>query len=194
MKIAATVLCLLALVLTTEAGPDSKMIVMPKNEPTWSFEAQTAVLFGVQNRNDYILAPQILSGWWRPADPRWGGVELGLAAIVEPVIQGPESFLGGGAITFRYTWRSLDWPVKPYFTARLGCGAIDSRRALDGQGQDFVFLAQGEGGLRAELTRSLSLQGGILYQHMSNAGLSEPEAPNVGLDAFGPFIGLRWEF
>jgi len=129
MKIAATVLCLLALVLTTEAGPDSKMIVMPKNEPTWSFEAQTAVLFGVQNRNDYILAPQILSGWWRPADPRWG-----------------------------------------------------------------VFLAQGEGGLRAELTRSLSLQGGILYQHMSNAGLSEPEAPNVGLDAFAPFIGLRWEF
>lgn len=174
------------------AGPPR--IQAPEPEPRWAAETQTAVLFGINNENDYLLAPQILSLWWRPANAPWGHMEFGVAGIFEPVIQGPESFLGGGALTFRATWQKRRWLVHPYFTARLGAGAIDSRRVPEAQGQDFVFIAQGEAGIRADLTSSLSIQAGVLYQHISNAGLSEPERPNVGLDAFGPFLGLRYRF
>lgn len=184
--------CFASQVIPGRAG--SVVIDQPEPEPQWAVEAQTAALFGVNNVNDYLLAPQILSLWWQPTGENWRGVEFGLAGMIEPVIQGPESFLGGGAITFRYTWRPSQWPVHPYFTARLGAGGIDSRGVRDGQGQDFVFLAQGELGLRTDLTRNLSIQAGILYQHISNAGLSEPDRPNVGLDAFGPFLGLRYQF
>ncbi len=188
-------LLLLALPSPVRAGSESLGIFCELPPPSpWAIEGQTALLFGINNPNHYRLAPQMLSLWWQPVSLRWQGVGLGFTAMATPVIQGPESFLSGGALAFRYTWKSPGWPVEPYFTARLGCGAIDSRPVPEAQGQDFVFLIQGEGGLRTKLTPHLSLQGGVLYQHMSNAGLSEPARPNVGLDAIGPFLSLRWEF
>ena len=35
---------------------------------------------------------------------------------------------------------------------------------------------------------------GVLYEHFSNAGLSEPEKPNIGLNTIGPLFEWNISF
>jgi hypothetical protein len=35
---------------------------------------------------------------------------------------------------------------------------------------------------------------GVMYQHISNGGLSEPGSQNVGLDAIGPVLSATYAF
>jgi hypothetical protein len=42
--------------------------------------------------------------------------------------------------------------------------------------------------------QQLSVNLGILYQHISNGGLSEPDHDNVGLDSIGPTLSVTWAF
>ena len=68
------------------------------------------------------------------------------------------------------------------FAVGGGAGAIDSTDVVGGQGQDFTFNWFANLGLRYQLNEDFSLQGGLLFQHLSNAGATDP---NPGLDVLG---------
>jgi hypothetical protein len=63
-----------------------------------------------------------------------------------------------------------------------------SQRAL---GNSFNFAPQGAAGARVPLSEDLALDAEFLYQHISNAGLSER---NTGINAMGARIGIAWFF
>jgi hypothetical protein len=60
-------------------------------------------------------------------------------------------------------------------------GAVDSDDTPFGQGEDFAFF-----GFVAGL--------GSIWQHLSNAGLSEPRRRNTSLDSIGPIVGVFYAF
>jgi hypothetical protein len=168
-------------------------------ENHWALTLESAQLFGVNNPRNYHLAPQILSLAYLPSI-RWllGHLEvrpeIHLSAIAEPVLHGVENHYFGGALGSRWTFRPANWRGEFYLDGGLGAGAIDSTDDPFGEGQDFTFTVLLGAGFRFSFDERLSVALGFLYQHLSNAGLSEPERRNTGIDAFGPSLGVRWTF
>ena len=76
----------------------------------------------------------------------------------------------------------------------LTVAAIDSRGVPQGQGQDFTITAIGRMSLNYDVSKRLTISGGALYQHFSNAGLSEPKMINTGLDTIGPTLSVGYRF
>jgi lipid A 3-O-deacylase len=160
---------------------------------------ESGVLVGINNPNDYVLAPQLVSIGFHPeAECRFVGFnvapELLLSAIAEPVLHGPENHYFGGAIRGRLIFSRETSRIAFYLDVGAGAGAIDSSGPPHGQGQDFTFVLLGSAGLKVALSERVNISLGVLYQHLSNAGLSEPERPNVGLDAVGPVLSLSGHF
>ncbi len=71
-------------------------------------------------------------------------------------------------------------------------GAVDSDDTPFGQGEDFCLLASG--GRQSALSDVWSVWAGFLWQHLSNADLSEPRHRNTGLDSIGPIVGVSYAF
>ena len=51
-----------------------------------------------------------------------------------------------------------------------------------------------ETGVRYQVNETIDLSVGALYQHFSNAGLSEPGQTNYGLDVLGPTMAIHFKF
>lgn len=153
------------------------------------------VAFGINNVNDYIFSPiyagSVLGKWWETPRTRGsGGWTAGLMAF--PIEQGPESFMGGLFLGHRIVWDRGTWAL--FLEGRGGIGLIDSRDVADAQGQDFIFHGAAHAGVEWRLRSDFTLTFGVLYSHISNGNLSESARPNIGLDAVGPLLGLRWRF
>lgn len=161
----------------------------------------SGAVFGLNNVNDYIILPQVLSMKWRPG-PIHGRPWLRRSAawtfsfVGAPIVQGPESRYFAFALGRRY-----DFPIDQkrwglFLEGRFGAGWIDStvEHVPGAQGQDFTFMVNVEGGLAFYLSERSTLGLGLMYWHMSNAKLSEPERPNTGLDALGPMISFGYTF
>jgi lipid A 3-O-deacylase len=107
------------------------------------------------------------------------------------VEQGPESRYVGfsGSPSIEWWNRAGTWS---FFTgAGGGCGWIDSRAVPGAQGQDFTLNWFIRGGVEHVTARNLRLSAGILYQHLSNGGRTDP---NPGIDALGFTLGGGWAF
>lgn len=168
---------------------------------SWELAYQSGIVFGANNPNNYILAPQVISLRWRPGPVHGSGwLERSgawtVSGVLTPVINGPESLYAGFALGRRYDFVGLGDRWVPYFDIRLGMGWIDSvePQVPASQGQDFTFHVNVEAGVRYMFNERCSLGFGVMYWHMSNAGLSEPERENKGLDAFGPAISFSYRF
>jgi opacity protein-like surface antigen len=70
----------------------------------------------------------------------------------------------------------------------------DSNPAAHGLGQDFNFTFTTGAGVKYLINDSWFTRVGVEYQHISNAGLSEPEHPNNAVDALGPKISVGYAF
>ena len=168
-------------------------------ENRWALTLESAQLFGVNNPRNYHLAPQILSLAYLPST-RWSlghlevRSEIHLCAIAEPVLHGVENHYFGGALRTRWTFRRANSRGEFFLDGGLGAGAIDSTDDPFGEGQDFTFTVLLGAGFRFSIDERRSVALGILYQHLSNGGLSEPERRNTGIDAFGPSLGILWMF
>ncbi|PYL83258.1 MAG: hypothetical protein DMF23_10175 [Verrucomicrobia bacterium] len=80
----------------------------------------------------------------------------------------------------------------PYFSGGVGLGGIDSHPEQFGaQGQDFTFNILSAAGVSYQFSDRFSGQVGLLYQHFSNAGLTDP---NPSLNLFGPQAGFTFSF
>jgi hypothetical protein len=168
-------------------------------ERRWEVSLETGCLFGLGNPNNYVIAPQFLNLAWQPF-PQWqvGPVRFRgqiLATFVgEAIVQGPESYFLGGALRFRFIFPLGDSRWSFYADGGGGMGAVDSDDTPFGQGEDFAFCLLASGGLRYAISDSWAVSAGFLWQHLSNAGLSEPRRRNTSLDAIGPVVGASYAF
>jgi hypothetical protein len=161
--------------------------------------AETASLFSVNNTNDYIYLPQLITVGWQLdeiGNDGWnrGNTEFLFSGMFGPTIQGPNPWFAGGLFGPRYNFIQPDWPVVPYLESRVGFMFTHATGAPDSQGQDFCFSFTIGAGVRIPVMEQLSVNLGVMYQHISNGGLSEPETQNVGLDSIGPTLSVSWAF
>jgi lipid A 3-O-deacylase len=112
-----------------------------------------------------------------------------LTLQADVVQQGPESHYVSfsGSPSLEWWDKTAKWSL--YTGSGGGLGAIDSRGIKGGMGQDLTLNWFIRGGLEHVTAKNLRLNAGIMYQHMSNGGMTKP---NPGIDALGFMIGCSW--
>jgi hypothetical protein len=166
--------------------------------PNFEVAAETAYLMGViGNPNSYEVASQFFTARWR-----WGVIErdswlqgynqVYATLMAEPLVRGPENFYYGISLGFRYNFAKPGARFVPYVSGGVGLGWLDSHANIYGaQGQDFTFNILTATGVAYRVTDHFKLSAGILYQHLSNGGQTDPN-PSVNL--LGPQIGATYSF
>jgi lipid A 3-O-deacylase len=168
------------------------------NAPNFEVATETAYMCGIiGNPNSYEVAAQFFTARWR-----WGVVErdswlqgynqVYAIFMVEPIVRGPEDFYYGISLGFRYNFAKPGARFVPYVSGGVGLGWLDSHANVFGaQGQDFTFNILTATGVSYQVNDHLKLNAGILYQHFSNGGQTDPN-PSVNL--LGPQIGATYTF
>jgi opacity protein-like surface antigen len=166
--------------------------------PRFEVALESAYLLGVfGNPNSYEIGAEFLT-----ARVRWGAVQRDswlrgynqfyVSAMAEPIFRGIENHYFGLNFGVRYNFVRPGSRFVPYFSGGLGLGWIDSRPEIRGaQGQDFTFNILTAAGISYKMTGHWKLDAGILYQHLSNGGQTDP---NPSLNLLGPQVGLSYSF
>ena len=166
--------------------------------PNFEVAAETAYLLGIiGNPNSYEVASQFFTARWR-----WGVIErdswlqgynqVYATLVAEPIIRGPENRYFGISLGFRYNFAKPGARFVPYVSGGLGLGWIDSHANVFGaQGQDFTFNILTATGVAWKVNDHWKVSAGILYQHLSNGGQTDPN-PSVNL--LGPQLGVTYVY
>ena len=195
----AAISVFLATTLRTFAGPDiaSESTGM-LDAPRFEMAVESAYLLGVfGNPNSYEIGAEFLT-----ARVRWGTIntdswfrgynQFYVSAIAEPIFRGVENHYFGLNFGSRYNVVRPGIRFVPYISAGLGLGWIDSHPGIPGaQGQDFTFNILTAAGISYKMNDHWKLNAGILYEHLSNGGQTDP---NPSLNLLGPQIGLNYSF
>lgn len=191
--------CLKSALLGSVLGVATLVTAAPPTPP-WAtsaltFETGGLWAIGTGTPFAYRLIPAQLS--WRSAEcwhHEWPGgsrivLRHRLTLLADLVQNGPESrYVGFSGSPSLELWNRAG--TTALFTgAGGGFGLIDSRGIRGGQGQDFTLNWFIRGGLEHRLSPRRSISAGVMYQHMSNGGMT---APNPGIDALGFTIGYSW--
>ena len=171
----------------------------PDPASEWSLDFETGALWRVSNNTfqNYAVLPQMIS-LRTPAHIRLdlGQGELTVRArftlLVEAIAEGPETaYLGFSASPSVEYWLTKYGPTCLYASVGGGLGWIDSTGIPGGQGQDLTLNWFATAGLRHYFKPNFSMNAGLMFQHWSNGGATDP---NPGLDSLGPVIGATWHF
>lgn len=166
--------------------------------PSFEIAAESSYLRGsLANPNSYEVAAQLLTARWR-----WGTIQrdswlrgynqVYFSALGESILRGPESYYFGVSAGFRYNFVQPGWRLHPYISGGVGLGWLDSHAEVPGaQGQDFTFNILSAIGVSYQVNDHLKVNVGGLYQHLSNAGQTDP---NPSLNLFGPQLGVTYSF
>ena len=180
------------------AGTVDRLATDILDPPRFEVAAQTGYLLGVfGNPDSYEIAPQFLTGrirWGVIQDDSWlhGYNQFCLTAMAEPIIRGVENHYFGVNFGARYNFVRPGSRFVPYFFGGLGLGWIDSNPDMRGsQGQDFTFNILTGAGVAYQLDHHWKIDAGILYQHLSNGGQTDP---NPSLNLLGPQVGVSYSF
>ena len=112
--------------------------------------------------------------------------------LAEPILRGIENHYYGVNAGFRYNLVRHRSRFVPFFSAGVGLGWIDSQpQVYSGQGQDFTFNIVGALGVSYQFSDRFSGQAGLLYQHFSNGGITDP---NPSLNLLGLQLGFTRSF
>lgn len=181
------------------ASSDSGLSLNDFEPPRLEFATETAYLLSfIGNPNNYEIGAQFLT-----ARLRWGvnrsdtsifrGYnQVYLLAMAEPIFRGPENHYFGISTGFRHVFVRPGWRLQPYASGGLGLGWIDSTDEFrGGQGQDFTFNILTAVGVDYLVNDHWKLNIGVLYQHLSNGGQTDP---NPSLNLIGPQIGVTFSF
>jgi len=174
----------------------------PAPAPPWAagaFNVETGVLWEIGSGTPfpYRLTPAQLS--WRSKE-FWGhefadGSRLvlrhRLTLLADLMQNGPESHYVGfsGSPSLELWDRTGTWSL--YTGSGGGFGLTDSRGIKGGLGQDFTLNWFIRGGIEHVIAKNRRLNAGIMYQHMSNGGMTKP---NPGIDALGFTLGYGWTY
>ena len=110
------------------------------------------------------------------------------------IVHGPENHYEGLMAGPCYNFVQPGWRVIPYVEGGVGFGFADSAPQLRGLGQDFNFSFSVGAGAKYMITDCWFARLGVDYQHISNAGLSEPTNPNHPIDMLGPKLSFGYAF
>jgi len=166
--------------------------------PRFEIAADSSYLLGVLNNpNSYEIGAEFLAArirWGVHRDEGWlrGFNQFYVMAIAEPIFRGPENHYFGMNFGFRYNFVQGNSRFVPYFSGGLGLGWIDSHANIPGaQAQDFTFNILTAAGVSYKIDDHWKLDVGILYQHLSNGGQTDP---NPSLNLLGPQVGIGYSF
>jgi lipid A 3-O-deacylase len=188
---------LIGFTLTVMAFAEEPEVLRPWE--TGSVDVESGVLWqiGTGTPLSYRLVPTQLS--WRSKEFIGRGFSDGsrlmirhrLTLIGTAILQGPESHYVGfsGSPSIEWWDRTNRWSL--FTGAGGGFGLIDSRGIKGGQGQDFTLNWFIRGGVEHVTKKNVRLSAGIMYQHLSNGGQTDP---NPGIDALGFTLGCGWAF
>jgi opacity protein-like surface antigen len=114
----------------------------------------------------------------------------------EPFVRGLENRYFGVSSGLRYNFVRPGSRISPYVSGGVGLGFVDATRlpAEGALGQDFSFNVLAAVGASYRLNDRWEVSAGLLYQHLSNAAMSEPERPNAALNSIGPQLGVTYGF
>ena len=201
MKIVRAAIVLVIFLGTLRAFAGTKITnenVSALDAPQFEIALESAYLLGVfNNPNSYEIGAEFLT-----ARVRWGAVQSDswlrgynqfyVSAMAEPIFRGVENHYFGLNFGVRYNFVRPGSRLVPYFSGGLGLGWIDSHPEIRGaQGQDFTCNILTAAGISYKMTEHWKLDAGILYQHLSNGGQTDP---NPSLNLLGPQVGLDYSF
>jgi len=178
--------------------PSAELPPTELNPRSFEFAVESGYLFGAINPpTDYQIGAEFLT-----ARVRWGVVrsdtwlrgyhQFYVSAIAEPIFRGIENHYFGINLGMRYNFVRSGSRLVPYISGGVGAGWIDSHPEVPGgQGQDFTFNILSAAGVSFELNDHWKLNAGVLYEHLSNAGQTDP---NPSLNLFGPQLGVTCSF
>ena len=112
----------------------------------------------------------------------------------QQIVRGPENHYAGAMFGPRYNFVQPGWKIIPFVEGGVGFGFADSNPAQGGLGQDFNFSFEVAAGFKYQINCDWFLRLSATYQHMSNAGLSEPQFPNHPIDSLGPILSVGYAF
>lgn len=166
--------------------------------PSFEMAAETSYMLGViGNPNSYEIAAEFLTARWRFGPVYREGFFRGYnqfyaLAMVEPIVRGPENHYFGVSVGLRYNFLHPGSRFMPYLSGGVGLGWIDSHADINAaQGQDFTFNCLGALGVSYRINEKWKATGGIVYQHLSNGGQTDP---NPSLNLLGPQIGVTYSY
>jgi lipid A 3-O-deacylase len=166
--------------------------------PNFEVASETAYLVGIiGNPKSYEVPAQFFTARWR-----WGMVErdswlqgynqVYAILMAEPETRGPENHYFGISLGFRYNFAKPGARFVPYVSGGIGLGWLDSHANVFGaQGQDFTFNILTAVGVSYKMNDHWKWNAGVLYQHLSNGGQTDPN-PSVNL--LGPQLGVTYVF
>jgi hypothetical protein len=204
MNFGATTVIALALTIAplVFGGNDrttARTSVSADEPPPFDLSVESAYLFGAFNPpRNYEISANFLT-----ARLRWGNYlkndgffrgynQIYLSLLAEPFIRGIENHYFGMNLGLRYNFVRPGSRLVPYFSGGVGLGFIDSHPEQFGaQGQDVTFNILSALGVSYQFSNRFSGQVGVLYQHFSNAGQTDP---NPSLNLFGPQVGFTLLF
>lgn len=193
------------------AGTDMKEITPPSCcsccEKDWTIELGTGAAWSNvrhgQPNQAYTLVPisltaslklddvsldDFLGGWLR------GYSEFYFRGDYDQIARGPENHYEGFMAGPRYNFVQPGWKIVPFVEGGVGLGFADSAPQRGGLGQDFNFSFAAAAGVRYDIDCDWFVRLAVQYQHVSNAGLSEPTNPNHPIDALGPRLSFGYSF
>jgi hypothetical protein len=194
-----------AFLLTTlfnfaQAGNESPTVRLTEDldAPRFEFSTESAYLLGIiGNPNSYEIGAQFVTGrirWGAVHSDGWlrGFNQVYLLAMAEPIFRGPENYYYGISTGLRYNFVRPGAHWIPYVSGGVGLGFIDSHANVFGaQGQDFTFNILTAAGLAYKMNEYWRANVGVLYQHLSNGGQTDP---NPSLNLLGPQLGINYSF
>lgn len=207
----------LALVLAlslsnAQAGTDMKEIKAPSMcsmccEKDWTIElgsgAKWSNVRSGQPNQAYTLVPinltaslkldevgldNYMGGWLR------GYSEFYFSGCYDFIVHGPENYYSGIMVGPRYNFVQPGWKIIPFVEGGIGIGFADSNPTWGGLGQDFNFTFAVAAGAKYNLNKDWFVRLAAEYQHVSSAGLSEPQFDNHPIDGLGPKLSLGYSF
>ena len=168
------------------------------NPQQFELAVESGYLFGIINPpQDYQVGALFLTGrvrWGVVQSESWlrGYNQFYVSAIAEPIFRGIENHYFGINFGVRYNFVRPAARLIPYISGGVGLGWIDSHPSIPGaQGQDFTFNILTAAGICYKMNDHWKLNVGLLYQHLSNAGQTDP---NPSLNLLCPQIGLNYFF
>ena len=178
-------------------SPAPAPLVNNHDDDRFQFAFETAICFDLNNPNNYIINPYLLILRWQPTHteqffhtPITFTRQYEINADLVPFYNGPEHHYFGGGVGVRLLYGKTGSNFSFFIEGRLAVGAIDSTGPPHGEGQDLTFNPMGDLGIMYQVAKRQKVSLGVMYSHFSNAGLSEPERPNIGINTLGPM--LEW--
>jgi hypothetical protein len=147
----------------------------------------------------YTMVPNIASIRWHvdgiggPSILR-GNTDFTFSGSYTAIPRGAETRYFAFDYGIRQNFVQPRWRIVPYFEARGGVGDINAKGPYGvpyAQGQDLTFTLMMGSGARYNFNPRYSIAAGMTYMHVSNAYLSQPRYEDLGINVYGPIVGIN---